>query len=310
LSPTLETLFVARILSGFAAGGIIPLSFAIVGDRFAMVERQVALSQVLAAILFGGFAGGVLAGLVGSTLGWRAVLWSTAVAALLTFLITLSGLKPRPGAVRQPFTIAGMRAGYGEVFRNPKAVVCYTAVFIEGVLLYGILPYLALILEERGAGSVREAGFVIAGFGLGGVAFSLAVRQILALTGGQMNMIRVGGVVVGLALLMVGFGVSWQAKALAFTIVGIGFYMIHNSLQVQATELAPGARGAAVALHAFFFFLGHAVGPVFFGVARDAIGTEAAIAVSATGLVLLGFLTADLLQRRGGGRTGTPPPAS
>lgn len=302
LAPNLETLFVARVISGLAAGGIIPLSFAIVGDRFSMLERQVALSRVLAAILFGGFAGGIIAGLVGSTLGWRAVLWVIAGATIATFAATLSSIKPRPTTERPGFTFAGAKKGYVEVFSNPRAVVCYGAVFIEGVVLYGMLPWLAVILEERGAGSVREAGFVIAGFGLGGLLFSLFVARLLALCGGQLNMIRTGGLIVGAALILVAYGPSWPAKAFAFVVVGIGFYMIHNSLQVQATELAPGARGAAVALHAFFFFLGHAAGPVAFGTAKDALGTEPAILVAAVLMSLLGFATAALLNIRGAAR--------
>jgi predicted MFS family arabinose efflux permease len=307
LAPDLDTLFAARVLSGLAAGGIIPLSFAIVGDRFAMAERQLALSRVLAAILLGGFLGGMLAGIVGDALGWRAVLWVIAAACVTTLLATVTSIKPRPHAERSKFTLAGVRAGYAQVFRNPKAVVCYAAVFIEGVVLYGMLPYLALILEERGAGSVREAGFVIAGFGLGGVVFSLLVGRLLALCGGQMNMIRAGGVVVGLALILVAFGESWPAKAFAFVVVGLGFYMIHNSLQVQATELAPEARGAAVALHAFFFFLGHAAGPVAFGASKGAFGTEPAILVSAVLMAMLGFATAALLQARGRAPDARPP---
>lgn len=299
LAPNLDTLYIARVLSGFAAGGIIPLSFALVGDRFALAERQVALSRVLSAILLGGFAGGIIAGVIGSTLGWRAVLWLIAATSLATFLATLSSLRPRPGAERTKFTLAGAKAGYRQVFRNPRAVVCYAAVFIEGVVLYGMLPYLAVILEERNAGSVREAGFVIAGFGLGGVLFTLMVARLLTLCGGQMNMIRWGGVVVAAALVLVAFGPGWPAKAFAFVVVGIGFYMIHNSLQVQATELAPDARGAAVALHAFFFFLGHAAGPVVFGAMKTGIGTEPTILVSAVLMGLLGFLTAGLLELRG-----------
>ena len=65
---------------------------------------------------------------------------------------------------------------------------------------------------------------------------------------------------------------------LAFVLVGVGFYMIHNSLQTQATELAPGNRGSAVAAHAFFFFLGQAAGPVVYGHSFAAIGPGDTIA--------------------------------
>ena len=39
-------------------------------------------------------------------------------------------------------------------------------------------------------------------------------------------------------------------------VAGISFYMLHNSLQTEATELAPSARGSAVALFACGFFIG------------------------------------------------------
>ncbi|HEY8129636.1 MAG TPA: MFS transporter [Hyphomicrobium sp.] len=56
-APTLDMLSLARLVGGAAAGGIIPLAFAIVGDRFAMTERQLALSRVLTAIIAGQLTG-------------------------------------------------------------------------------------------------------------------------------------------------------------------------------------------------------------------------------------------------------------
>ena len=47
---------------------------------------------------------------------------------------------------------------------------------------------------------------------------------------------------------------------------GLGFYLLHGSIQVHVTELAPNARGAAASLHSCFFFLGQAIGPVIYGI--------------------------------------------
>ena len=43
--------------------------------------------------------------------------------------------------------------------------------------------------------------------------------------------------------------------------LGFGFYTLHGSIQVQTTELSSTARGAAVSMHSFSFFVGHAGGP-------------------------------------------------
>jgi predicted MFS family arabinose efflux permease len=82
-------------------------------------------------------------------------------------------------------------------------------------------------------------------------------------------------------------------------VTGIGFYMIHNSLQTQATELAPDARGAAVALHAFFFFLGQACGPIMYQIGFTTFGqlSQVPMLLTGTAMATLGFVVARLLAR-------------
>jgi len=59
-------------------------------------------------------------------------------------------------------------------------------------------------------------------------------------------------------------------------ILGLGMFMIHNSIQTRVTEVAPHARGAAVAMHAFHFFLGQTMGPAVFGQMLRLMGTRSA----------------------------------
>jgi predicted MFS family arabinose efflux permease len=73
--------------------------------------------------------------------------------------------------------------------------------------------------------------------------------------------------------------------------------MIHSSIQTRVTEVAPQARGSAVALHACCFFLGQSLGPVLMGAGRATIGQGPALLAVAAGMLLLGFW----LARAGGG---------
>jgi predicted MFS family arabinose efflux permease len=299
IAPTIETLFAARILAGLAGGGTIPLAIATIGDRFAMAERQVALSRLLSAMLIGQIVGVVGSGYIGSLVSWR---WVMAIASLCvvgSLILALRYLEARPDAERKPFSFASMRDGYAQVFANPRAKVCYAAVFMGGLFILGLTPYLAVILEFRGAGGLREAGYVLAGLGLGGVLFTVLVAWMLRALGGQMNMIRAGGIIAALGLAAYATSATWPLAALAFVATGLGFYMVHNSLQTQATELAPAARGAAVALHAFFFFLGQAFGPVYYALGFNIFGQLSPVPVFAAGLVMagLGFVVARLLAR-------------
>jgi predicted MFS family arabinose efflux permease len=84
----------------------------------------------------------------------------------------------------------------------------------------------------------------------------------------------------------------------AFTVLGFGFYTLHASIQVQATELSPVARGAAMSLHSFFFFMGHASGPVLYGVGFSTIGSLPALMVAAAVIMVVGLVCSRLLRER------------
>lgn len=297
VAQTAGELFAARILAGLAGGGVIPLAFAMLGDRFSMADRQIALSRILTAIIIGQVLGATGSGLLASAIGWREVMLTAAALTFAALLIMAVTLKSRPDAERHKLSIAGMKASYGIVFANPRAAICFTAVFVEGIAIFGLLPYLAILLEERGAGGVREAGFVLSGIAIGGLTYAALVPVLLRRLG-LYNLIRSGGIVMGLGMGGVTMAVSWPMEMLAFTVIGLGFYMVHNSLQTQATELAPGNRGAAVALHAFFFFFGQAVGPVVYAAGLRDLGAGTTIGLAAVTLALLGFATAAGLEKR------------
>jgi predicted MFS family arabinose efflux permease len=71
--------------------------------------------------------------------------------------------------------------------------------------------------------------------------------------------------------------------------------MLHNTLQTNATQMAPQARGAAVSLFASCFFLGQTVGVALAALAVEGLGTSAVIVASGVSVALLGLLFA---QRR------------
>lgn len=119
---TIEELYVLRFVAGAAAGGIIPLSLAMVGDRFPLEQRQVALSRVLIALLLALLLGATSSGALASWFGWRAVLVATSIVGAVSFVIALFGLKPRAGLARGSFSVASIITSYARVFQNPRAI--------------------------------------------------------------------------------------------------------------------------------------------------------------------------------------------
>jgi len=297
VAPAFGMLAVARLIGGAAAGGIIPLAFAVVGDAFPMKERQVALSRVLTAIIAGNLAGLIGAGFVAAEFGWRISTLTASCLALAALFVTIWGLKPPAAAQREKRDRGEFLHGYREVFANPRSIVCFSAVFVEGIVIFGLFPYVAALLEQRGAGGLKEAGIVLSGFALGGFIYTVMVRLMLGRLG-LYNLIMAGGIVSGLGLAMLSFGTSWPVEMAMFVVVGVGFYMIHNSLQTQATELAPRYRASGVAAHSFFVFLGQAFGPLVYGFGLGIAGVLWTMLSAGAVMALLGIVTAWGLKSR------------
>jgi YNFM family putative membrane transporter len=52
----------------------------------------------------------------------------------------------------------------------------------------------------------------------------------------------------------------WQTAPLACGLLGFGYYMVHNTLQTNATQMLPEQRGTAVAGFSSALFLGQSAG--------------------------------------------------
>ena len=287
----------ARIVCGMATGGIFPVGLAIIGDAVPVGERQVAIARWLAITIGGNLIGAAFAGMVGDLMGWRAVFWiigACGAGALLNAAINLRG-----GArVRAParFDFRAIPSGYLGIFANPRAKFCFAAVFLEGVAVFGLFPFVALLLVSAGEPRAVIAGIVIGGFSIGGVVYSLIVR-LLTRRWQPKRLMMGGGVVAAFAFLIVAANPPWPVQLAAFGVLGIGFYSLHGSIQVEATELSISARGAATSLHSLFFFLGHATGPVLYGLAFARLGAGPAIVLGGLVILFVGAMTARYLGR-------------
>jgi predicted MFS family arabinose efflux permease len=291
-----EALFIIRMLMGIFAGGIIPVAMAAIGDRAPMAERQVALGRFLTVMIVGQTAGAAASGVIADHLGWRAVMITAAGLAGLAATLVLVVLKPRPDAQREALSLAGALGRYRIVFGNPRTLVLYGLVIAEGALIFGIMPYVAAILAERAGVGPTEAGLAVGGAGLGGLVYGFTVRQLVARLG-PVRMVTLGGLLMASAIAVFAIpSLPWWTAIGCFIVQGFGFFLMHGTFQAQATELAPEARGSAVALFACALFCGHALGPVMVGALKLAYGAGPALLVMALGIGLLGFIAPRALR--------------
>ena len=293
-APDATTLFVLRIIAGAAAGGAVPLSIALIGDRVDMAHRQVALSRYLVAIIVGQLAGSSFAGLLAELIGWRGVFALSTVMMAVALAATVVGF--RRAAPGGSFDMDKAIRRYREILSNPRALSLFGFVFVEAIAIFGIFPYIAPLLEERGGGGPTQAGFAIGGFAVGGLVYSALVTWMLRRLGIGRILVG-GGLFAAAALVVLGFGGDWTVDAAALILMGLGFYMLHNTFQAQVTEVAPQARASAVALHAFSFFCGQALGVVAMGVGLRGIGLPASTGVAAVVILGVGLTASFVLSR-------------
>jgi len=295
LVPDFQDLLIARGVTGAVAGGIVPIAFAIVGDRVVYAKRQVAISRLVIAAITGQMGGAFLAGVIASYWGWRSVFALMALMAAGIALAAFLRLHGR-GDPRRRFSLATVAADYTFLLTSRRALITYATVLCEGLFMFGVFPFVAPTLLARGQGGTSTAGICIGAYALGALIYGLSARHVIARLG-PWRMMSAGGVLVGVCYAIIAAPVPWPVMAALFALSGFGFYLLHNTMQTMGTELAPQARGAAVALLAAAYFIGQGLGPVLSGQIAAAGGYAVMFAVNAALTAVLGISAAMLLRR-------------
>jgi predicted MFS family arabinose efflux permease len=290
-------LVIMRIIAGVCAGGIFPVGVAIVGDLVPVHARQVAIGRLLAVALTGNLIGAVISGVIGDLLGWRGVFFSIGGFGLIVAIIAFFAFRGLHAGKTKPFNFSAVAAGFRSVFADPRAKVCFGSVFFEGIVIQGMFPYVALLLLASGQTHSSYAGIIIAGFGLGGIILALGLPFLVARVA-QRHLMLIGATGAAIAFVLISLNMVWYAQAAVFVLLGLGFYMLHNCIQVHATDLSQTARGAAMSMHSSSFFSGQAIGPIYYGFAFGQLGLSVPPLIGAAVMAVIGLVCARLLRHR------------
>jgi MFS transporter, DHA1 family, inner membrane transport protein len=289
-------LFVLRILAGAACGGSFPVGMALISDFVPLAQRQVVIGRLLTATISGNLLGAAVSGIVADLLHWRSMFVILGVISLAALLLGHFGLRGLPAGEKHPVDIRSVLKRNREIFSIRAARICYATVALEAMFLFGIFPYVAVLLARAGEPRATIAGLVVAAFAIGGMVYSLSVRRLLRWFG-QKQIMTGGGVLAAIGLFIVAASPPWPVQAIAFAAMGCGFYMLHASIQVYVTEFAPATRSSAVAFHTFSFFVGGGISPVLYGIGLDHLGTAVTLSIAGVAMALIGTVSAQLLVR-------------
>jgi len=115
---------------------------------------------------------------------------------------------------------------------------------------------------------------------------------------GERGLVLWGGCGLGLAFALLALAPDATVAFGAIVMAGISFYMLHNTLQTHGTQMAPEARGSALALFALCLFIGQAIGVPIAAPVVDRWGAVPIFWFAAVFLPVLALYFAYALRRR------------
>ena len=179
LAQDIGSLAVLRFITALFASSSTSLGMAYIGDRVPIAERQPVIARFIGGTIIGQALGPVVGGVMTDLLGWRGTLTFLgtvfAVVSAILFLRTRTqwaNERPVPSS-GSPYT-AHLRLLASSRVRYVLAVA-----FADTFLFFGAYSFLGPFLKLKFDLSLTLIGTILAGFGVGGVLYTLAVRPLL-----------------------------------------------------------------------------------------------------------------------------------
>lgn len=295
-SGDIDQLVMARAASGAMTAGIVPMTMAWIGDNVAYERRQEALARLLGATILGTLYGQWAGGLISSLANWRIAFLTLAVAFGAGGMLTLSRVSMYADRV-EPAQSQFVR-NMASVLRTPWSRVVLVIAMFEGALAYGALAFLPTHLHNTLGFSMSQAGLAVGLYGIGGLIYSRASKRLLR------RVAEAGCALIGGGAFLCSFGLlSFQHEPaislLACFGAGFGFYALHNTLQLNATQMSADCRGTAVALFSSFLFFGQSIGVLAGATIVQQCSTSDLLIACGVGLLATAVIFSIHLLRRG-----------
>jgi predicted MFS family arabinose efflux permease len=296
-AANLTLLIAMRAVMGAAAAGIVPLSMAWIGDQVPYERRQETLARLMGATVTGMMVGLWFGGFAAENWGWRTAFAVLALVFAVTATLLWHKLRHAPRAEPSPQAHAGYAVYFLATWQmmqlaRVRRVLAVTAV--EGALVFGAMAFIPTHLHQQFGFSVVAAGSVMMLYGVGGLLYSQFARRWLAWLG-ERGLVITGASAIVCGLLLLAWGRLPAIGMLGCFATGLGFYMLHNTLQTQATQMAPAARGTAVTLFACLLFFGQSTGVLTMAFSVDRGWLPYAFSAAALGVAALGWVVSRLV---------------
>ena len=183
------------------------------------------------------------------------------------------------------------------VLKRPWAMTVILVVALEGGVFWGAFTFVGADLHQRFDLGFAAIGLAVAAFGAGGFLYVMMAHHLVRILG-ERGLCTWGGTGLGIAFAAMALAPTAEVEFAAIVLSGVSFYMFHNTLQTNGTQMAPEARGAGMALFALCLFVGQAIGVPIAAPIVDRWGAPPVFWAAAIVLPLLAFWFSAAIGRR------------
>lgn len=284
IAPSLSTMIAARFFTGAMTGGMIPLAMAWIGDTVPYDKRQVFIARYLLGNFMGITLGPLSAGYMAEFWGWRSPFY--VIGVLYVVITFVFWFELRSNAMARTFTASTLTLPQAframmKLLHLRKVRVILRAVMANGAFMFAPVSFIPLHGQLHLGMGTGESTQVLIAYAVGGITYSLGSGYFVRRFGER------GLLLVGSACLIAGWWTMLMMQSpvlgmLAMFVAGLGTFSIQNVAQVHATQMAPDARGAAMALFACCLFVVQSLAVGLWGLVVDHFGTTPVFAICST----------------------------
>jgi predicted MFS family arabinose efflux permease len=296
LAQDLASLAAMRLVTALFASTPVILGLAYIGDRVAIAERQPVIARFIIGTITGQALGPAAGGTLTDLIGWRGAFAAIGAVFAVVAVILLVRTRAQWDSERRGATLGNPLSVHLRLLRSTRVRYVVSVGLIETFLFFGAFSFLGAYLKLRFDLSLSLIGLILAGFGIGGVFYALGARRLLR-EFGQRGLVLGGGAACFAFYVFAMLTPAWEPFIVCTMGLGFSFYMLHNTLQMKASEMSPEMRGSGLALYSSGWALGQALGVAAMGLAVGIADYGPAIIAFGAGYFALGIWMRRNLQR-------------
>ena len=284
---SIDGLMLWRALGGVMAGGIIPISVAIMSDIYSYKERGRPLGWLFSGMAGGATFGSTLGAYLNPIIGWRDELEVTAVLTAIVFIATLRIKSAIPAHQNPEAKLSLAFSSYLSLLKTARGSRAYFFIFFNSAFHSGVFSWLGLYFIRRYSLGDQGVGLALLGYGIPGMLCGPMIGR-WADRVGRGKLIPLGLAVGAVSTLLLAPALPLLWSTLFVGALSLGYDLTQPLFAGLVTSIDSTRRAQAISLSAFFLFVGFGIGPLAFQWLINADFTQALVCFGGIEL-LLGF---------------------